>query len=613
MDFIESMMVKIALIGVLGIGAQWVAWRTGKPAIALMLVTGLIAGPVLGIIVPERDFGTLLEPIIKLAVAVILFDGGLSLNFRQLRHHAGPAVLRLVVIGVPVGWALGTAAAHYGAGLSLPVAALFGGIMVVTGPTVIGPMLRTLKIGKRASSILRWEAIVNDPIGALLAVFIFAYIAYEGPSVDVQGIAIEVAFATLIAAAIGAGLAFAVTWFFPRGYVPEYLKAPVLLVVVISGFIFADLIYHETGLVTVTVMGLVMANRPMHSLHALRRFKEDLGVLLVSGIFILLPATLDWETMRAFEARFLIFLFLLLFLVRPLTVLVSLIYSKVPWNERLFIAWIAPRGVVAVAVTGLFALRLTDLGVPDAEALIPLSFGVVVATIIAHGFSAQWAARKLGLDKGPGRRVLLVGANDWTIQFGAFLDRLGIGVTVADDSKLALRAAEEEGLATYRGDILNEVTEDRLDLSEYQQLIAATDNDAYNALICADLGPEIGYESVAQLDADQASSPFKPRGRVLLSKGVSLERLLGHRHAGWEFREIEVAERVRPQELIKELPAGAELVAVRKEDDLLLFFSDHAQPGAEPGDRLIYYARPDPVAAPAPAAVSADDLGEALR
>lgn len=611
MDFIDSMMVKIALIGVLGIGAQWVAWRTGKPAIALMLVTGLLAGPVFGIIVPERDFGTLLEPIIKLAVAVILFDGGLSLNFRELRH-AGPAVLRLVFLGVPIGWALGTAAAYYGAGLSLPVSALFGGIMVVTGPTVIGPMLRTLKIGKRPSSILRWEAIVNDPIGALLAVFIFAYIAYEGPRVDIQDIALEVAFATLIAAAIGAGLAFAVTWFFPRGYVPEYLKAPMLLVVVISGFILADLIYHETGLVTVTVMGVVMANRPMHSLTPLRRFKEDLGVLLVSGIFILLPATLDWETMRAFEARFLIFLVLLLFVVRPATVLLSLAFSKLPWNERLFIAWIAPRGVVAVAVTGLFALRLTELGVPDADGLIPLSFGVVVATIIAHGFSAQWAARRLRLDKGPGRRVLLVGANDWTIQFGVYLQEHGIGVTVADESRRALRPAEDAGLATYRGDILNEVTEDHLDLTEYQQLIAATDNDAYNALICADLGPELGYEAVAQLDADQLRAPFAPRGRVLLSKGLSLDRLLANRHDGCEFREREVDERLRAPDL-KQLEPGAEPVAICKQDGRLLFFSDHAQPYAEPGDRVIYYGRAQLAAAPQPPVLaSGEDLGETL-
>ncbi|HET9428434.1 MAG TPA: cation:proton antiporter, partial [Allosphingosinicella sp.] len=199
-------MVKIALIGLLGIGAQWIAWRTGKPAIALMLLAGLIAGPVTGIIVPERDFGALLEPIVKLAVAVILFDGGLSLRFREIRQHGGP-ILALVLIGVPVGWALGTAAAYYGAGLPIRIAALFGGIMVVTGPTVVGPLLRNLNIGRRPAQILKWEAIVNDPIGALLAVFIFAWITYEGAQLSLGAIAAEIAIATAVAGLLGVTLA----------------------------------------------------------------------------------------------------------------------------------------------------------------------------------------------------------------------------------------------------------------------------------------------------------------------------------------------------------------------------------------------------------------------
>lgn len=593
MSFIDSLMVKIALIGVLGVGAQWLAWRTGRPAIALMLLTGLIAGPVLGVINPARDFGALMEPIIKLAVAVILFDGGLSLNFRELRH-AGAAVLRLMILGVPIAWALGTAAAYYGAGLSLPVSALFGGILVVTGPTVIGPMLRTLRIGKRPANILKWEGIVNDPIGALLAAFIFTYITYQGTQVDVGAIGLEVLLASLVAAAIGGALAFAVTWFFPRGYVPEYLKAPVLLVTVISGFILADFIHHETGLVTVTVMGIVMANRPMYSLTALKRFKEDLGVLLVSGVFILLPATLTWETMQAFEARFLIFLALLLFIARPVTVLVSLLFSKVPWNERLFIAWIAPRGVVAVAITGLFALRLEEFGVPDAEALIPLSFGVVVATIFAHGFTAQWLSEKLGLDKGPGRQVLIAGANAWTVELGAFLHKLGIGVTIASESKLDLRLAAKRELGTYRGDVLDEVTKDDLDLTDFQQIIAATDNDAYNALVCADFGPELGFESVAQTGADQARAPFHSRGRVLLKNATPIDELIGRVQEGWRFSRTNITEEYGFKDFEAMLAEDAELFAVHKPDDrLLLFSASEKNPTAEPGDAVISFAPDD--------------------
>ena len=597
MDFIDSMMVKIALIGLLGIGAQWIAWRTAKPAIALMMIAGLIAGPATGIVVPERDFGALLEPIVKLAVAVILFEGGLSLRFRDIRHERW-AVLALVLIGVPVGWALGTAAAYYGAGLPLAIAALFGGIMVVTGPTVIGPLLRNLNIGRRPAQILRWEAIVNDPIGALLAVAIFAWITYEGEQVSVADIAIEIGIAAA-AAAIGAALAALVLWLFPRGLVPEYLKAPVLLVLVIAGFVLADIIYHETGLVTVTVMGVVIANRPIYSFGSLRRFKEDLGVLLVSGIFILLPATLDWETMRAFEARFVVFLVLLLFVVRPLTVFLSLLFTRVPWRERLFIAWIAPRGVVAVAITGLFALRLDEYGAPGAEALIPLSFGVVIATIVAHGFSAQWVARRLGLDKGPGRDVLIVGANRWTIGLASCLRDLGLGVTVADESGRALRPAEERGLATWRGDILDEVTEDELDLSAFQQLIAATDNKAYNALICTDLGPEMGFQSVAQIGVDKDRPPLRRRGRVLFGDDGSIDALIARDEAGWRFDMLVLGDRREVNELRERLPKGTIFVAVLRTNGSLVPLSAGQSPQIEEADQLIVYRPPAAEAGPA--------------
>ncbi|MBU0824484.1 MAG: cation:proton antiporter, partial [Alphaproteobacteria bacterium] len=205
---IESLLVKIALIGVIGIGAQWIAWRTGKPAIALMLVAGIIAGPVLGLIDPERDFGQLREPIIKLAVAVILFEGGLSLKFRELRQ-AGAAVFMLVFIGVPVGWALGTAAAYYGAGLPLELAALFGGIMIVTGPTVIAPLLRPLNISPRVKNMLKWEAIVNDPIGALLAVGVYSYITHGGAEANSASIVIDVVAASTLAIILGGTVGFA--------------------------------------------------------------------------------------------------------------------------------------------------------------------------------------------------------------------------------------------------------------------------------------------------------------------------------------------------------------------------------------------------------------------
>lgn len=591
---LSSLLIKIALIGIIGIGAQWIAWRTGRPAIALMLIAGILAGPVLGIIVPDRDLGPLQEPIIKLAVAVILFEGGLSLNFRDLRH-AGWPVLRLVILGVPIGWMLGALAAHYGAGLGWEVSLLFGGILVVTGPTVIGPMLRTLRVPPRVADTLRWEGIVNDPIGALLAVGIYGWISYEGGNAAGAGAALaDVLASTGVAAAIGVGLGFAITWLFPRGYVPEYLKSPVLLVTVIGGFVLADIVKHETGLITVTVMGVVLANRPIHSSRVLRRFKEDLTVLLISGVFVILSATLDWSVVSQFRARFVIFLILLLFVVRPVTVLTSLFGSGMPLREQAFVAWIAPRGIVAVAITGLFAIRFRDLGVPDADALVPLSFGVVIATIFAHAFSAGWVAKRLGIDRGKGNGVLIVGANDWSIALARYLKELELPVMLADTSAFALRGARQRGVDTYRGDVLDEVTHDDIELNQFQALVAVSDNDAYNALVCADLGPEMGFEKLCQAAPEPKRGGAPSRGRVLLESRRTVEELQRLLAKGWEFRRTRITEKFSFADYRRRLMSGAEPVAVLRPDGAMAFFVSEHRPLVEDGDTVISFAPPEP-------------------
>ncbi|WP_108811540.1 cation:proton antiporter domain-containing protein [Sphingorhabdus sp. Alg231-15] len=594
MIIVDSLMVKIALIGLLGIGAQWVAWRTGRPAIALMLIVGIIAGPILGIIDPERDFGALQEPIIKLAVAVILFEGGLSLNFRELRQ-AGGAVTMMVLIAGPIAWVLGTAAAHYGAGLSWEISALLGGIMIVTGPTVIGPMLRTLRVPSRVRNVLKWEGIVNDPIGALLAVGIYAYITYEGPNANIASISMDVLAASFLAGLIGTALGFAITWLFPRGHVPEYLKAPFLLITVIGGFVVADLIMHETGLITVTVMGVVLANRHIYSSQALHRFKEDLAVLLISGVFIILSATLDYETVMQFRPQFIIFLILLLFVVRPVSVLVALMFSSLPWRERLFIAWIAPRGIVAVAITGLFAIRLVDYGFPGAEALVPLSFAVVIATIFAHGFSAGWVAERLGINEGKGEGILIVGATRWAVALGKILKSLNIEVLMADTSPFALRRARHEDLNTHQGDILDEAHNDHIELGEFQHMIVATDNDSHNQLITADLGPEMGFDQISRLsnDSRDKSKSKVGHGRILFESGADFNSLLDRERDGWRFSKTNITEIFSAEEYRKNLDPGEEPLAVLKEDRRLLFFATDARPIIEEGDVVISFVAPD--------------------
>ena len=366
---------------------------------------------------------------------------------------------------------------------------------------------------------------------------------------------------------------------------------------VIAGFVVADLIKHETGLITVTVMGVVMANRQTQSTAALKHFKEDLAVLLISGVFIILSATLDWSVVERFQARFVIFLLLLLFVVRPVTVLASLMFTRMPWRERLFIAWIAPRGIVAIAITGLFALRLEDFGMRGADALVPLAFGVVIVTIFAHGFSASWLATRLGIHKGKGDGVLLVGANVFTTALGVALKDLGLKVTVADTAKFALRAARKKDLEVHRGDILDEAMQDSIDMLQFQQVIAATDSDSYNALVCADLGPEMGTDKLTQTGLDEVRLS-RGRGRVLLEGGETIDELQSRIAAGWTFGKTRITDVYTYDDYRERVGEEAEPVAVLRSDKRLLLFSTKARPTIGAGDTILTFAPPEPAAAP---------------
>jgi len=592
----EQQALVIALIGVLGIGAQWVAWRTGWPAIVLMLAAGFLSGPVFHLFDPEEAFGPMLEPMITIGVALILFEGGLSLDFRELRKY-GEGVWRLVFLGVPIGWLLGSLACYYIAGLVWPVAILFAGILVVTGPTVVMPLLRQSSVQQRPAAILKWESIVNDPVGALCAVVAYEYFRLSTDGATMIEVVPPLLIAAAVAGLIGYGAAWVIAWSFPRGFVPEYLKVPVLLVAVVGTFVGCNLIEHEAGLVAVTVMGIALANMHVASLRSIHPFKQNIAVLLVSGIFIILSASLDVEEFRNFEWRFGAFLVALLFLVRPATILLSLLGSKIPWKERLFLAWIAPRGIVLVAISGLFALRLNELGYADGSILIGLSFAVVVATIVAHGFTINLVARLLGVKGVTRPGLLIVGSNAWTIALARQLHELGTPVMVADSSWSRLKPARAAELPTYHGEILNEATEHQLDLTPFQMLVAATDNEAYNTLVCSEFAPEIGTDRVYQLgqadDAgDHRSLPASLRGRALFTNGFGVEDVEQRQREGWVFRRTKLSDQFNIEDARETLPEAANMLLLLRANGQMRFFTHASAPEPHPGDTVISFAPP---------------------
>ncbi|MEW4449618.1 sodium:proton antiporter [Qipengyuania sp. JC766] len=590
--------IVVALVGVLGIGAQWIAWRTGWPAIVLMLAAGFLAGPVLNIFDPEHAFGELLEPMVAIGVALILFEGGLSLDFRELRH-SGDGVLRLATIGVAIGWLLGALAGYHIARLDWAVAVLFGGILVVTGPTVVIPLLRQANVTTRPASILKWEAIVNDPTGALAAVIAYEYFrkTAEFPGSTIFEIVPPLIIAAIVAGLIGYGAARLIAYTFPRGLVPEYLKVPVLFTVVVAVFVISNLIEHEAGLVAVTVMGVALANMNVSSLRSIHPFKENIAVLLVSGIFILLSASLTVDDLQGFNWRFGLFLLALLFLVRPATILLSLLGSSVPWNERLFLAWIAPRGIVLVAISGLFALRLAELGIEGGQLLISLSFAVVVTTVVAHGFTINLVAKLLGIKGSERPGLLIVGSTPWTVALANEMKALGTPVLISDSSWQRLAIARQKGIAFYHGEILNEATEHNLDLTPYQVLVAATDNEAYNTLVCNEFAHEIGRDSVYQLGEagtgdDRHALPESLRGRALFESGFGVADVQQRQQMGWVFRKTKLSQEFNFDDAQQKLPESTHMLLLLRDGGRMRFFTHAARPEPRAGDIIISFSPP---------------------
>ena len=599
----DNLVLAVAIIGVLGIGAQWLAWRFNFPAIVLMSIAGVLAGPVLGIFTPpgaqpgeppmEALFGEFYRPIISVAVAVILFEGGLQLNFAELRGLQ-TGVRRLVFPGVAIAWALSAIAAFYIAGLSWQVALLFGGIMVVTGPTVIIPLLRQSKLSQRPATLLKWEGIVNDPIGALLAVLVFEFLVFG----DQHATPVEIVSSIVLASILTAGWGYIIGRFaagtFRRGWVPEYLKPPVLLTLVLVCFETANQMQHEAGLLAVTAMGITMANSKIASINELRLFKENIAVMLVSGVFIILTANLTFESVRELDWSAFWFILAMLFVVRPLTVFISTIGAGLPFKERLLVGWIAPRGIVAVAVASFFGAALAEAGYVDGAKLIPLAFGMVFATVIAHGFSIGPLAKALDLasKKRPG--VLIAGASPWSSALGAKLQELDIPVLIADASWRRLKPARLANIPTYYGEILSEVTEHHVDLNRFGYVLAISGNEAHNALVSTDLAPEMGRAAIFQVNArgkddeDKQALSYTLQGRTFLHSAAPLDELLRRHYSGWVFQKTKISDAYSPHDYKRDAGEDHEIVAIIRKG-VLMFASREAPISPEIGDTVLAY------------------------
>jgi len=529
----EHALVALGLILVLGVFAQWLAWRLKLPAILLLLVAGLAVGPGSKLLGAERPwldpdalFGPLLLPLVSLFVGVILFEGGLSLRVRELRG-AGVAVWRLVTFGAAVTWLLTSLAARWVLGLEPGVAMLLGAILVVTGPTVIGPLLRYVRPTGPVGAVLKWEGIVIDPVGAVLAVLVFqVLVPHEA------GHAASPAVALLRTVLFGGGLGLAVgallIWLLRRHRVPDELESPMALMLAIAAFVAANLAQEEAGLLAVTVMGVLLANQKLVDIHHIVEFKENLRTLLISSLFVVLAARLPVEQLQSLDLRTFFFLAALILLVRPISVWLSTLGTPLSRAERVFLAAVAPRGIVAAAIASALAIVLEDAGVAGAQRLATVTFGVIIGTVLVYGLLAAPLARRLKLAEPDPQGMLILGAHDWARAIASLLSGHGVRTLLVDRNREHVLAARMDGLPAVAGDILAGPTLDALDLGGIGRLLAWTPNDGVNALACRHLAPLLGRSNVYQLPGrgrEREPLPAHLRGRRLFRDDATFAEL----------------------------------------------------------------------------------------
>lgn len=376
----DNYTLGLTLILTLGATAQWLAWRFKLPSILLLLVFGFVAGPVAKWINPDLILGKLAEPYISLAVAVVLFEGGLSLNLRELKGSA-PIILRLVTVGSLVGWLVAAFFAHIIIGLNMGASLLTGAILIITGPTVIGPMLRAIRPKGRGRDVLKWEGILNDPIGAVLAVLIMEAIVVTHSGGERGFIVVQMVKTLVTGLAVGGCFSVVHIFLMRKKAIPDFLHNSFTLAFVLLASVLSNSLESDAGLIAVTLMGIVLANQREFSVRHIIEFKENLQVLLIASLFIILSARLELSAFEYIGWDDAFFLAALIFVVRPLTIIASTLGSKLPWRERFFLMFVAPRGIVVMAMASVFAFRMVSVDNVNAQQWLAMMLVVVIGTV----------------------------------------------------------------------------------------------------------------------------------------------------------------------------------------------------------------------------------------
>mgnify|MGYP002719473727 FL=1 len=590
----ETILLGAAVIIGLGIFSQWLAWRISWPTIVIMSLVGLFIGPGLNIVSPQEALGEFYKPIIAMAVALVLFEGSNSLNVKEI-NGVTKSVWRIITVGAFIAWILGSLAAHYIAGLSLGVSFVIGGIFIVTGPTVIIPLLRQAKLKPRTAAILKWEGIIVDPIGPLVALFAFEIVVvmqdHNGNLTDLAMFFVGAIVAAIIGVIVGIFLSYVVK----KQYIPEYMTTPVIFAMVLLSFALSEQVMHETGMLCVTVLGVILA-KSKHFISTMRdvdHFAENMSMILTSTVFILITASLKRETiMEVFSIEIILFVLAMLFIVRPLSIVIATINTELSFKERALLGWIAPRGIVALTVSSYFASIMKTRGFEDAELIPAITFALVFITVCAHGFTLSPLAKMLGLAHEKSEGLLIIGANKFTYQFASFCKQQNIPVMVVDNNAKRLSIFEENGIEVHHGQILTEEKRLEMDLTEYSKVLCMTDSFVFNLLSYETLSKQFGTNNTFLLPVyldetykDETIPEFM-KSHLLFKESAVFEDLIykikhGHEIVG------EVSSESRKLSVHDDLD-GTLLFIIHKESKEISMMTTNRTIKTEKGDMLVF-------------------------
>ena len=589
----DQILYGLALTVALAVGCQVVAGRLRVPALILLLPAGFCAGALTDNVHPDRLLGSLFEPLVSLSVAIILFESGLGLDLRKLKGGTRSVVIRLLVFGVPITFAFAALASGVFLDLSEGAALMIGAILIVSGPTVVGPLLAHVRPSDRVRHPLIWEGTLIDPIGGIIGAIVFHGIAAGGgvagdfqPGLFFGSVAIG-----LVAGVFGA----AVLWLLLRTLdLPEALGTNAMIATVVAVAALSDAVRDDTGLIAAIVMGLVLSNVEGFDVAARRPFFETVVQLILGVLFISISASVTPASVEDVLLPTVGLVAVLVLVARPLVALLSTWRAGLTRGERAFIGWMAPKGIVAASTASAFGASLVDDGVPGADDILPATFLTIVMTVTLYGLTAGPIARALGVLRPSQARPLIVGGEPWAIGIGRALQDAGLDVLMwagEDDQRDAIQRA---GLRVPPGELLAAATGRRAELEGVSEVLLLTAEDDFNALASAVLPGSLDgpvYRVAAPHHSHGVVAPYTG-GELLFDETVTRSAL---------SRRYEQGERILivPGEQ-QSVPNGSALFVVRK-DRRLAPVTTLGKPPVEPGDSLLILGHPAMTAAASPA------------